>query len=285
MPSRSRVSGVRRSWLMPASISVRLSTKRRMRDCMRIVGDGGLARLGRAFGFHRADIAPAAEGVGGFGQPSDGAHLVLHEQRRHQEQQQRRAHHPDDEQVQRAAEQPLARGLHMQHAVGQLHADDHAARVGLPVGVEGQAHAFAHRIVQVFLERQQRQGGLAVAGRAQHRAGFEGQRQVEPPGGLAEHPAAILGARIARQQFDHHRDVAGHATRQAARNDIEMAAVEQEQRDDLQRHERHQDDQQRPPEQAARDEVAEDAGRGHGEVRPGEEHLPRIPLRFLSIGD
>jgi hypothetical protein len=31
-----RVSGVRKSWLMPASISVRCATKRRMRSCMRL---------------------------------------------------------------------------------------------------------------------------------------------------------------------------------------------------------------------------------------------------------
>ena len=63
--SRIRVSGVRRSWLTAASISVRWPMWRRMRCAHQVEGVGRLANLDGAARPEIADVAPLAEAVGG----------------------------------------------------------------------------------------------------------------------------------------------------------------------------------------------------------------------------
>ena len=266
---------------MPASISVRWPTKRRMRSCMRLKACRRLAHLAGALRLHRPDIAAEPEGLRRPGQPADRPHLVLHEQDGDAREDQRRAHQPDDEQIERRGEQPLARRLHMQHAVRQLHPDDDAARIALPVGVEGQPYAFPQRVVQVLLQRQQRQAG---------RAGDEldagvllvGQGEVEPPGGLAEDPGAVL-RRLPPHQLDQHRHVAGDAARQPAGDDVEMRAVEQLQRHRLQDQHRHQDDQDGPRQQPARQQRPQRAGDRLGRRGGQGQSPPPLKIRALMV--
>ena len=119
-----------------------------------VEGSRGLAHLGCSFRFHRPHRAAHAESLSGGRDFAQRAHLVAHENRGHQEQQQGRPHDPDDKKINCSAEQALAHNLHMQDAIRHLHANDHAARIALPIRIKGQAHTFLHGRRQIFLERQ-----------------------------------------------------------------------------------------------------------------------------------
>ena len=222
-----------------------------------VEGGRGLAHLGCAFRFHWAHRAAHAESLSGGRDFAQRAHLVAHENRGHQEQQQRRAHDPNDKKIDRPAEQALARNFHMQNTIRHLHANDHAARIALPIGIKGQAHTFLHGCRQIFLKRQQGHGSGAPTGCGKLRASFISKGQIKPPGSFAENPGAVLLKRFALQQAHHHGNVTCHARSQAARNHIQVAAIENLQGNRLQQQQRHQNDQQRAAQKPARHQPAQ----------------------------
>ena len=102
-----RVSGVRRSWLTPASNAVRCAIC--PLDAVAHHQERGrrLAHLSGAFGLEIEHLLPLAEPVGGLGEPAHRAHLIAQEEDGDGEQHDRGAHHPHDEDVGGGAEHPL----------------------------------------------------------------------------------------------------------------------------------------------------------------------------------
>ncbi len=224
-----------------------------------VEGVGGLAHLARALGLDGAGVAAEAEILRRLGQPANRAHLVLHEQHRDEREQDGGAHHPQHEDDEGGREQALARRLHAQDALRELDADDDGGGVGRPVRVEGERRALAQRLLEVALERQQRAPGRAGGGRVHARAGLEAEREAEAPVALAQDErAAILARRL--DQVGDEGDVAGEARGEAAGDDIEVAAIEQLERDGLERHERQQHDEHGAAEQPAGKDAAREAG-------------------------
>ena len=100
--------------------------------------------------------------------------------------------------------------------------------------------------------------------RFEPRAGFEGECEFQPPGGVTEDARLVLGAGVAGDEFPDHADIAGHTRGEPARDDVQMGAVEELQRDALEDQQRQQDDEQRAPEQAAWGDESEKAFEAHG---------------------
>ena len=145
----------------------------------------------------------------------------------------------------------------MQDAIGHLHANNHAARIALPIRIKGQTHTFLHGRFQIFLERQQGHGNGAPTGCGKPRPRFIGKRQIQPPRCFTKNPGAIVFLRLAFQQANHHRHIARDTCGQAAGNHIQMAAIENLQGNRLQQDQRHQNDQQRTAQKPAWHEPAQ----------------------------
>ena len=210
----------------------------------------GLPHLGGALRPDRADIASHAERLGSRRQAPDRAHLIAHEQCGDAEQQHRHADDPEHEDVDRAGVEPLARRVDVQHAFRQLHADQHAAAVGRPVGDERHAEPLAQRAWRG--RRPSGRGCWSAAHRAARRRARCVMSRSNSLAARAQDPGAIGCVRIPAQQLQRVGDLAHDGAGQPARDDVEMAAVEDLQRHRLQQHQRHQDHQQAAPEQRAR---------------------------------
>ena len=127
--SRSRVRGVRRSWLTEASRAVRWSMWRWIRSRMaRKAVAGGADLAGPVRLEPRARLAPP-EGLGRLGQPFDGADLIADEQDRDRHQQHGGHHQPQHEDMGLGRHGPLARGDDPQHALRLLHLDVDIGRI------------------------------------------------------------------------------------------------------------------------------------------------------------
>ena len=226
--------------------------------------EGGrrLAHLAGALGLEIAHRQALAEAVGGLGEAAHRADLVAQEEDGDGEQHDRGADHPHDEDVGGAAEHPLARGGDVEHPVFQLDADHKPLEPAFGIDREGapelrRERPFEHR-------EENAEAGLGQHGKRAAGFGLDVEAEIEPGGPQDEGPVAGLGKGL--DQLDHRGDVIGQAERQVAAHGVPMAFVEDVGGDELEQHQRRDDDQERPAEQRARHEALEDH---HGAAAPG----------------
>ena len=131
----------------------------------------------------------------------------------------------------------------MQHAVTQLHVDQHGVRVVRPIHQEWPADPFAQCHGQIVVHGAQDVHAFRV--RRQVRTGADLHAQLEVGQAGAQDPGLVGLVVGGVQQAYGLRDLAGHGAGKAAGDEVQVAAVEDEQGDRLDHDERDQDDQQR----------------------------------------
>ena len=213
----------------------------------------GLAHLGRARRLELGMVAALAEIVGGDGEAADRPHLVAHEQGCHRKEDERGADHPHHENIGRRTEQPLAWHEDLQHGVGQLDVDLNQTLVGLGVEDDRAADPVVELENQGAFENAVA-GGLGHVGR-QHLARFEGDLKVQVVARQLDDAGLSLRCGILVQQTNEGRNLAGKPADQPPSHGVPMAVVEDDGRDHLQQDQRGDDDQQRPAEQGARQQM------------------------------
>ncbi len=146
----------------------------------------------------------------------------------------------------------LARCFRVQHAVLQLDTDQHRLRVGRPVHQVRPPHLLLQGGSQIVIHRTEDVRAPPVR---QHRPLFECHLDLELVPGLAKNPVFVLLPRKATNQVERVGDLARNRERESARNDVEVAAVEDLKRHRFEQHERQQDDEKAPAKQRPRKEL------------------------------
>ena len=144
-----------------------------------------------------------------------------------------------------------------------LHIDQHRLWVGFPVHVERPANFFSQRLSQFVVHRAD---DVDFAPQHEVRAAIERHVQVEIPRHALQQPGLAGGIVRGVEQPDRLRDFTRDGAGEPARNQIQMAAVEQHQRDGLHHDERHENDEQGTAEQGARQHFARWAFPAGGEA-------------------
>ena len=250
-----RVSGVRRSWLTAASISVRWLMWRRMRWRIRLKACAAW-RISKAPRRPEvADVAALAEAVGGPGELADRPDLQAQEEDRDRREHDRAADHPGEQEPGRGAGHPLAR--RDARSAGRARAGRRRRR-GPDRRSRGRprtGRAAARRRLPGSCCRCGRHwSSMPAAATASSR---------RPPGVSVMSRSVLRGARSMKasrarrvgrllDRLGEQRHLAGDAERQPAGHRVPVAVVEDVGEQDLQDQQRHDDDQQRAPEQAAR---------------------------------
>ena len=241
-------------------------------------GDEGLRRaahLGRAVRLEVGHRPALAEAFRRLRQPFDRPHLPAQEQDRHRQQHQRGNHHPQHEHIRIGDFQPLYRQQHAQHAILHLHA--HFGMVVLDAGREGPG--LAQCGPERGVERPAQIGRGMAIGLAQAFIGNERYLVLQIARRHVEQLRALGAGRLAFFQVDEEGHIRRHAPRHARGHDVVMAHEEGVGYEALQQHHRRHDDDERAPEEPARQPAFQDAKgarpvhlNSHG---PARAHNPR----------
>jgi hypothetical protein len=232
--------------------------------------------LARALWPDRAAVAAHAEGLRRTREPADAPHLDAEKETGDDDEQDRGAADPAREDVERPGPEPLARHVDIHHAVVQLNAHHDEIGVRDPVHVEGQADMLAQRVGEIIIH-----GPDDVDLVPQHEllARLEGHAQLELPLDLVDDAELHRRVRAAVELVEAEGDLPGNAEGEAARDDAEMAAVEDLQHHRFQQQHRQQDDEQAAREEPARQKLPEETLGRRGDPPP----LPPHDLRGAHI--